>query len=334
MKKQILSILLVCLMVLGCASMVSATEVEETTEAAETTETTETTESTAPVRGEFACGDDLVWSYEDGVLTITGSGAMDDYGEGAPWIIYRSAIEKVVLEGVTYIGSHAFYNYDKLETVEFGNALREIGPEAFRSCEKLEKIELPSTFKIFGEACFRECSALKEIHCSGNFPSFRLNSMWQCYLTIYYPAERPWSVDLIEQLENAFHNRIEFIASDGTDHYPPTEATTAPPETEVPTEPPTEAPTETTEAPTEPSEETTVPGTEATTVPAESETTAATEPVVEDTVPAPSEEITPEDRETSNQVVLLGMGIALGLTIIAALLLVIRNATKKGKYTR
>ena len=31
--------------------------------------TEETTEVTRPVRGEFECGDDLTWSYADGVLT-------------------------------------------------------------------------------------------------------------------------------------------------------------------------------------------------------------------------------------------------------------------------
>ena len=322
MKLRILSVLLTFLLVFTMVPGVAATETEETTEA------------TKPVRGEFECGDDLVWNYEDGVLTITGSGEMDDYEEAAPWAAYKDDVEKVVLEGVTYIGARAFFDFDELEEVDFGSKLKEIGKEAFRSCEGLKEISLPSTFKIFGESSFLGCTELKEIHCSGNFPSFRLNSMWECYATIYYPAERPWPVDLIQQLEDAFHNRIEFIASDGTDHYVPTEATTAPVETEAPTEMPTEVPTEApTEAPTEP--ETTAPVTEAPTeAPAEPETTVATEPPVQETMPEATEEITPEQQNLSGRVVLLGMGIALALTMIAALLLVIRNATKKGRYTK
>ena len=154
--------------------------------------------------------------------------------------------------------------------------------------------------------------------------------MWECYATIYYPAERPWQVSLIEELENAFHGRIEFLASDGTDHYVPTEATTQP-ETEVTetTEIPTEEPTEAvTEAPTEVATEVTEPVTEA-------PTEAPTEP--ETTAPAPTEMTepeAPEQKETGNRAVLLSMGIALALTMIAALLLVIRKATRKGKYTR
>lgn len=313
--KKMLTLLLAFVVIIGLIPVAMATE---------------PTEETKPVRGEFECGDDLTWAYADGVLTITGSGEMDDYEEAAPWAAYKDEIEKVVLDGVTYIGARAFKDFDELETVEFGSKLKEIGTEAFYSCEDLEKIELPATFKIFGESSFLGCTDLEEIHCSGNFPSFRLNSMWECYATIYYPAERPWQVSLIEELENAFHGRIEFIASDGTDHYVPTEATTAPAGTEAPTEVPTEAPTE---MPTEAPTETTAPETEAPTVQTEPETTAATQAP---TVPAeaPTEPAAEEEEEVSNRVVLLGMGIALALTIITALLLVIRRAGKKGKYSR
>lgn len=319
MKLRFLSVFLAFMLVLGLVPGAAATE------------TTEATEQTKPVRGEFECGDDLVWNYDDGVLTIRGSGAMDDYETEAPWAKYKDDIEEVVLEGVTYIGANAFKNYDELETVNFGSKLREIGAEAFRSCEGLEEIKLPASFKIFGESSFMGCTNLKKIHCSGNFPSFRLNSMWECYATIYYPAENPWQVELIEQLENAFHGRIEFIASDGTDHYVPTEATTAPTETEAPTEIPTEETTVPTEAPTEVTEapaETTVP-----------ETTAApeTQPTVQETEAQPQPTQSPVDEEAkglSNRVVLLGMGIALALTMILALLLVIRQTMKKGKYTK
>lgn len=319
MKLRFLSALLTFLMVFTLIPGAFATEVTE-----------ETTEVTKPVRGEFECGDDLIWHYEDGVLTIEGSGEMDDYEEAAPWAVYKDEIEKVVLDGVTYIGARAFYNFDELETVDFGSKLKEIGKEAFRSCEGLGEITLPSTFKIFGESSFLGCTELEDIHCSGNFPSFRLNAMWECYATIYYPAERPWPVDLIRQLEEAFHGRIEFLASDGTDHYVPTEATTEP-ETEVTetTEIPTEEPTETvTEAPTEAPTEVTEAETEA-------PTQAPTEPAP--TEPAPTEapqQVAPEKVEMSNKVVLLSMGIALALTMILALLLVIRKTTKKGKYTR
>lgn len=310
MKKRIFMMILALVLVIGTVPGAAATEA---------------TEETKPVRGEFECGDDMVWAYEDGVLTITGSGEMDDFEVDAPWAAYKKEIKSVILVGgVTYIGARAFQNYDSLKTVDFGEKLKEIGTEAFRSCEGLTEIELPATFKTFGESSFLGCNKLEAIHCGGKFPSFKLNSMWDCYATIYYPADRPWSVDAIEQLEEAFKGRIEFLASDGTDHYTPVAETTAPAETEAttelpteePTEAPTEAPTEVTEAPTE---ETVV----QTTAPVE------TEPPTE---PKPTEEENTEEKGV--QFLMVGFGAAVGLTLLVACIMVLRQLKKGGKYSR
>ena len=177
MMQRIIVIILAAVLLLSIvAPVVMATE-------AETTEATEVTE--VKIRGEFECGDDLVWSYEDGTLTISGTGEMDDYEEDAPWAAYKKEITKVVLEGVTYVGARAFNNYDAIEEVDFGTELYELGTQSFRSCEGLTKISLPKSFKIFGEESFNSCSNLKEIHCSGKFPSFKQNCLWAVYATIY-----------------------------------------------------------------------------------------------------------------------------------------------------
>ena len=176
-----------------------------------------------------ACGDQLSWSLDGSTLYITGSGEMYDFPSGAPWMGYKYNITRVVLsDGITYVGAYAFQDYDALTGVEFGNSLISIGKDAFSGCDSLGSITLPSTFKKFGENSFRSCPNLKEIHCSGNFPRFDENCLWDTYATIYYSASNPWSVSLIEQLETAFHNRIEFRSSDGTDPYVPTQATEAP----------------------------------------------------------------------------------------------------------
>ena len=236
------------------------------------------------------CGENLVWLIEDGTLTISGTGEMADCTGGAPWIYYKEEIEKVVLKGgITTVGARAFENYDSIKEVDFGDALTQIGTKAFLGCDGLTKIDLPQTFKIFGEECLRDCTNLTEIHCQGGFPSFKLNCLWNSYLQIFYPAERPWPVSLVEELEGAFQGRIEFLASDGTDPYDPTQPEETEPATTVPET--TEALTEET---TEPVEETTAPTTEATTAPTtapaeelEEETTEQTVP--ETTAPAPKE---------------------------------------------
>jgi len=252
--------LLACLMIFGlllnfCAMGAAATE--------------DTEEPTNVPREPGFCGEKLEWSFdgEEGILTITGEGEMDDFPEGAPWEEYREKTVEVVLsEDVTYIGENAFRDFDKLEKVDFGKKLKEVGKEAFKSCDALTQIHLPDTFKVFGESSFQSCSKLKEIRCDGVFPSFRMNSLWDTYAKIIFPADRPWGVTYIQQLEEAFNGRIEFMASDGTDPYVPTE----PEET-------TEATEETTQATTQATEEVTTQATEAVTEEATQPTAAATE---------------------------------------------------------
>ena len=45
----------------------------------------EATEPTNVERAPGYCGDAIMWNYEDGTLTVTGAGTMDDFPEGAPW---------------------------------------------------------------------------------------------------------------------------------------------------------------------------------------------------------------------------------------------------------
>ena len=176
----------------------------------------------------LTCGDQMSWAVDGATLYITGSGEMYDFYNGAPWAGYQSMITQVVLsDGITYVGAFAFQNYDSLVSVTFGNSLISIGKDAFSGCDGLSTVTLPSSFKKFGENSFRACSNLKEIHCSGNFPRFDDNCLWDTYATIYYSVSNPWAVSLIQQLEEAFHNRIEFRASDGTDPYVPTQPTEA-----------------------------------------------------------------------------------------------------------
>ncbi len=309
MKHRILTCMLAVFMLL-CALPVSAEE---------------TTAPTAPERAPGYCGEAIVWEYHEGTLTITGTGVMDDFPEGAPWAEHKEDIDTVIISGgITYVGAYSFCDYDELTDVQFGNDVYEIGEQAFFSCDGLTKVYLPASFRVFGPSSFMGCTRLTEFHCEGKFPSFRLNCLWDTYAVIYFPAERPWNVKNIRDLEEAFHGRIEFLASDGSDPYEPTEA---PAETEAPTEEttePTEAPTTvppTTEAPPE-----------ETTEPIPTETDSATGEVTE----APEETAAPTEPATEKT-----GGSRIGFIIIGAVAaflvlgsLIFGGGRKKGKYSR
>ncbi|MBQ7230869.1 MAG: extracellular solute-binding protein, partial [Oscillospiraceae bacterium] len=81
------------------------------------------------------------WSLtDDGVLTFSGEGAMKNYTYKSemPWYGYFDQITAVVIEeGVTSIGSYAFYGMPKLERIEIASTVTTIGDYAFKGSEKL-----------------------------------------------------------------------------------------------------------------------------------------------------------------------------------------------------
>ncbi len=111
------------------------------------------------------CGADVKWSLKDGVLTISGSGAMADYARNspAPWAGFKSIIRSVVVqEGVTGIGSFAFFKHPALESAILPAGLKSIGVCAFGDCGKLSEAALPEGLTHLGNEAFKS-TALKSV---------------------------------------------------------------------------------------------------------------------------------------------------------------------------
>ena len=84
----------------------------------------------------------IKWSLENGILTISGTGPMENYYLGsAPWSDRENEIEKVVIEyGVTTIGGNAFGYCYSLTNIVISSSVAEISDDAFLECEKLKGI--------------------------------------------------------------------------------------------------------------------------------------------------------------------------------------------------
>ena len=138
-------------------------------------------------------GDNILWKIStDGVITLSGSGAMDDrYSalsgrqERSP---YRRLVKKVVIRaGITSVGAHAFDGFINLEEVKLGkdvqrirggafmgckklksvtfggNVLEEIGWNAFRGCVSLSRMTPPESVKTVGSGAFAGCVSLTSL---------------------------------------------------------------------------------------------------------------------------------------------------------------------------
>ena len=117
---------------------------------------------------EGKCGANVRWTFADGVLTLSGSGAMYDYenSEASPFA-QRQDVKKIVINsGVTRIGNYAFSNMHKIESVSLPSTLTEIGDYAFNWCRNFKSLTLPGSIKKIGSYAFSMYSEFESI----NFP--------------------------------------------------------------------------------------------------------------------------------------------------------------------
>ncbi len=104
---------------------------------------------------------DVIWTYDADTttLTISGNGAMPDYNsvnvKKTGW--YPKAFTRVVIgEGVTNVGSYAFYQHATLAEIELGDSVKEIHQDAFEGCTtKLTKVTLPSGLQVIAMNAFK-----------------------------------------------------------------------------------------------------------------------------------------------------------------------------------
>ena len=155
----------------------SLTQEEETSEGEESL--TKTEESETKVEDEASlnvgeksgqCGDNLTWSLsDDGVLTISGTGAMWDYLDKeyetghyttAPWGKYVYELRQLVLQkGITHIGNYAFMGCEYFTgSLMIPDSVITIGEFAFWSCSGFTgSLTIPSSVKTIGDGAFSQC---------------------------------------------------------------------------------------------------------------------------------------------------------------------------------
>ena len=145
------------------------------------------------------CGTGVTYSLtSDGVLTISGTGAMADYASASatPWISYRSDITSVVVEaGVTHIGNNSFYGFANMTSLSLPEGLLTIGNRAFSGCTNASftSITIPASVTSIGNNAFYSCEKLVSVIIvdNSNLTSIGSNAFARCTAlesTINIPA--------------------------------------------------------------------------------------------------------------------------------------------------
>ena len=129
------------------------------------------------------CGKNAEWRLKDGTLTVSGKGKIYNYEEvSTPWYAVRERIQKVVVgNGITYIGTKAFYYCYNLKKVKLSDTVRRIGASAFAFCYSLRSINLPNGMSRIDDSAFERCEKIKEVVFPDSIQTLESNVLYQCY---------------------------------------------------------------------------------------------------------------------------------------------------------
>ena len=128
------------------------------------------------------CGKNLTWTLEDGVLTISGTGEMEDYyATTAPWGENCSLIKSVVIsDGVTSIGYGAFSGCSSLTSVTIPDSVTSIRYDAFSGCSSLTSVTIPDSVTSIRSCAFKGCSSLTSVTIPDSVTSIDNSAFYGC----------------------------------------------------------------------------------------------------------------------------------------------------------
>ena len=178
--KRVLAVLLAVTLCLGFASAVFAMEGSSEAEIPET-ENSETEEVPKVISG--TCGANLSWSFSGGTLTISGSGAMENYGnnKNVPWYGFRNEIIRIVFpNGITSIGNMAFYECKNITSIAIPNSVTKIGRYSFAFCEGIKMLNLGNGIEIIDESAFTNCYNLPSVKLPDTLRKIEREAFFRC----------------------------------------------------------------------------------------------------------------------------------------------------------
>ncbi len=129
------------------------------------------------------CGENLTWVFDEGTLTISGSGDMTDFTSQSDvaWSKYRFDIISVIIEdGVTSIGDYAFAFCTEMVSYKIPDTVTSYGDYSFNGCTYFGAIKMSDNVTSIGDYVFAGCTALYSVIFSPNITHISNSAFESC----------------------------------------------------------------------------------------------------------------------------------------------------------
>ena len=125
------------------------------------------------------CGEDVLWAYDNGTLTVFGSGNMANNRNS--WLDSGFDITKAVIEeGVTSINQSAFRGCTSVTSIDIPASVTSIGDGTFYKCTSLTSIDIPASVTSIGSEAFALCTSLTSIDIPASVTSIGDGAFYKC----------------------------------------------------------------------------------------------------------------------------------------------------------
>lgn len=106
---------------------------------------------------------DCTWTLDGTVLTISGSGSMENYTYSNSLPRGNSITEVIIKTGVAGIGDYAFSGCSGLARIKIPDSVMSIGNGTFEDCVELTSVNIPNSITSINYSVFFGCKGLVNI---------------------------------------------------------------------------------------------------------------------------------------------------------------------------
>ncbi len=127
-------------------------------------------------------GENISWELDsNGLLTVSGTGRMKEFTvSNSPWKDDNRIREAVISNGITNIGTFAFYGCTSLVSVEIPDSVVTLGQGSFEGCVSLDSIVIPDSVTSIGISAFQGCTGLTSITIPGSVTGIGTSAFEDC----------------------------------------------------------------------------------------------------------------------------------------------------------